>query len=172
MHNHATDPSIAMHGLVRILFVLCVVTVLEKHTVGSCLFQRQAENCSFKLHSGHSMRRGAGRVNPDGRKQLPLSLGFKCAHCGGEFGSRSGMDSHRRHRNSIGTLCADPMNSKSMSFTERADHSAGILRQHDTLGVQHKQASFLLSHYDSHTHFATLRNNAIMDIMNIIDIMN
>ena len=29
----------------------------------------------------------------------------------------------------------DPRNHKSMSFTERGDQAAGILRQHDTLGV-------------------------------------
>ena len=33
------------------------------------------------------------------------------------------------------SVCADPRNHKSMSFTERGDHAAGILRQHDTLGV-------------------------------------
>jgi hypothetical protein len=66
---------------------------------------------------------------------LPVSLGFKCAYCGGEFGSRAGMDSHRRHRFSIGTPCADPMNSKSMSLTQRGDTYTGTLRLHDTLGV-------------------------------------
>ena len=34
-----------------------------------------------------------------------------------------------------GTPCADPRNHKSMSFTERGDQAAGILRQHDTQGV-------------------------------------
>ena len=47
------------------------------------------------------------------------------AHCSSKFGSRAGMDVHRRSQNS-----------KSISFTARGDHSfAGILRQHDTLGV-------------------------------------
>ena len=32
-------------------------------------------------------------------------------------------------------VCTDPRNHKSMSFTERGDQAAGILRQHDTLGV-------------------------------------
>jgi hypothetical protein len=41
----------------------------------------------------------------------------------------------RRHRSSVGTPCTDPANSKSISFTARGDHSAGILRQHDILGV-------------------------------------
>ncbi len=53
------------------------------------------------------------------------------------FGSRAGIDCHRRHRNSIGTpcQCADPMNSKSMSLTQRGDSYTGNLRLHDTLGV-------------------------------------
>ena len=80
---------------------------------------------------------------PDAPKQLPLSLGFKCAHCGSEFESRAGMAQHRRNRLYVGTPCADPSNSKSMSFTARGDHSAGILRQHDTLGVLPIPAFFL-----------------------------
>ena len=81
------------------------------------------------------MRRAADGGMHGGRKKLPVSLGFKCAYCGGEFGSRAGMDSHRRHRISIGTPCADPMNSKSMSLTQRGDTYTGTLRLHDTLGV-------------------------------------
>jgi len=83
----------------------------------------------------HSMRRSAGGGIPGGRKKLPISLGFKCAYCGGEFGSRAGMDCHRRHRTSIGTPCADPMNSQSMSLTQRGDTYTGTLRLHDTLVV-------------------------------------
>ena len=48
--------------------------------------------------------------------------------------------------NSTGTPCADPMNSKSMSFTGRADGSAGILRQHDVLGEQHIDAFLFMYH--------------------------
>jgi hypothetical protein len=129
-----------MHVVVCILFVLCLVPVSQQHAVGSCASESQplAENCSYnlKLNATHSMRRGAGRGKPDGPKQVPLSLGFKCLHCSSEFGSRAGMDVHRRHSSSVGTPCADPRNSKSMSFTGRGDNSfAGILRQHDTLGV-------------------------------------
>ncbi len=60
---------------------------------------------------------------------------FFRAYCGCEFESRAGMAQHRRNSSLVGTPCADPRNSKSMSFTARGDHSAGILRQHDTLGV-------------------------------------
>ena len=135
MHIHATDPSVAMHRVVHILFVysfvvLCLVSVSEQlASIGPL-----AENCS-RLNAIHRMRRGAGRVKADGPKQLPLSLAFKCTHCRSEFDSRAGMAQHRRHSASVGTPCADPRNSTSMSLTARGDHSAGILRQHDTLCV-------------------------------------
>jgi len=96
----------------------------------------------------HKMRRSlsAGGGNPRGRKKLPLSLGFKCAYCGGEFGSRAGMDCHRRHSNSIGTP-------KSMSLTQRGDSYTGNLRLHDTLGV----CTLVLPHHAQtlFCHFAT-----------------
>ena len=130
VHIHATESSVAMHRVVHLFFVLCLVPVSEQlASIGPL-----AENCS-KLNAIHSMRRGAGRGQPSCPKQLPLSLGFKCANCRSEFGSRAGMAQHRRSRTSVGTPCADPRNSKSMSWTARGDHSAGILRHHDTLGV-------------------------------------
>ncbi len=142
MHIHATDPSlaIAMHRVVRILFVLCLTPVSARKQLGS--IGPLGENCS-KLNVIHSILvhqgAAAGRRKPDGPNQLPLSLGgYKCTCCRSEFGSRGGMDIHRRHSWSVGTPCADPRNSKSMSFTARGDHRdtfAGILRQHDTLGV-------------------------------------
>jgi hypothetical protein len=94
---------------------------------------------------------------PGGRKKLPISLGFKCAYCGGEFGSRAGMDCHRRHRTSIGTPCADPMNSQSMSLTQRGDTYTGTLRLHDTLGVRAYMPflvvqSIMSAHSHSHSH--------------------
>ena len=143
MHIHAIDQSVAMHiiRIVRILLLLlCLAPVSERlESIGPL-----AERCSkFKLksQSTDSMRRGAGRGapagrgKPDGPKRLPMSLGFKCAHCRNEFDSRHAMDIHRRHSSSFGSPCADPRNHKSMSFTERGDQAAGILRQHDTLGV-------------------------------------
>ena len=135
VHVQSTDPSIAMHRVVRmLLFVLYLVPVSEPlPSIGPL-----TEICN-KLKSSHSMCRGAGRGDgrgkPDGPKRLPISLGFKFAHCRNEFDSRHAMDIHRRHSSSFGTQCADPRNHKSMSFTERGDQAAGILRQHDTLGV-------------------------------------
>ena len=138
MYVHENDPSVAMQRIVRLFFVFYLVL---KHlaSIGPL-----AENCSsLKLNAIHSMRRGKGRGKPSGPKQLPLSLGFKCAYCMGEFDSRAGMAQHRRCSSSVGTPCADPSNSKAMSWTTRGDHSAGILRQHDTLGVLPKPAFFV-----------------------------
>ena len=124
-----------MHRVVRFFIVLCLVSVSETLTsIGP-------ENCC-KLNAIHSMRRGVGRGKPDGPKQLPLSLGFKCANFRSEFDSRAGMAQHCRCSSSVGTQCADPSNSKSMSWTAIGDHSAGILRQHDTLGVLPTPAFF------------------------------
>ena len=123
-----------MHRLVSILHVLCGVTIL----LAVQAFTSPSEgHCQATNISGINlkMRQAADRGKSGGRKQLPVSLGFKCAYCGGEFGSRKGMDIHRRHRISIGTPCADPMNSKSMSLTQRGDTYTGTLRLHDTLGV-------------------------------------
>ena len=142
MHIHETDPSVAMHRIVRLFFVVCLLHCLVPVLEQLASIGPLAERCSkFKLksQSTDSMRRGAGRGagrgKPDGPKRLPISLGFKCAHCRNEFDSRHAMDIHHRHSSSFGTPCADPRNHKSMSFTERGDQAAGILRQHDTLGV-------------------------------------
>ncbi len=109
-----------MHGVVRILFVLCLVSILDQGDC--CASESLAENwCNLQLNAIHSMRRGAGRGKPEGRIQLPISLGFKCLESRGEFGSLVALDCHRRHINSTGTPCAesaDPENHKYMSFTE------------------------------------------------------
>ena len=121
-----------MHWPVRIFYV--VLTVLLAVKASSSASHDQGPGLAANWND-HSMRRSAGGGIPGGRKKLPISLGFKCAYCGGEFGSRVGMDIHCRHQNSIGTPCADPMNSKSMSLTQRGDTYTGTLRLHDTLGV-------------------------------------
>ena len=161
MHKHATDPSIAMHGVMRILFVLCLVSVLDQGEY--CASESLAENwCNLQSNAIHSMRRGAGRGKPEGRAQLPISLGFKCLECRGEFGSRVALDCHRRHGNSIGTPYADPENHKSMSFTERGGRSfAGVVREHDTLGVLPIPALYLLKILSSHLTYCNNTNNML-----------
>jgi hypothetical protein len=135
-----------MHRVVcsSLFFVLCLVPVSEQ----SALIGPLAGNCS-KLNAIHSMRRGAGGGKPSAPKKLPLSLGFKCANCSSEFESRAGIAQHRRSSYSFGTPCADPRNAKFMSWTAGGDHSAGILRQHDTLGVLSMPAFFC----SENTHF-------------------
>jgi hypothetical protein len=121
-----------MNWPVRIFYVVLTVSLAVKSSLSASHDQGPGLVAN---HWHHSMRRSAGGGIPGGRKKLPISLGFKCAYCGGEFGSRAGMDCHRRHRNSIGTPCADPMNSKSMSLTQRGDTYTGTLRLHDTHGL-------------------------------------
>ena len=85
LHKH---PSIAMPWAVHILFVLRVVIVLHSGTQWDRVRLsdwRKIANCSInlKLNASHSMLRGGGWGNSDGRwKQLPISLGFKCAYGG------------------------------------------------------------------------------------------
>ena len=125
-----------MHWPVRIFYVVLTVLHAVEATASATASATHNQGPGLAVNwNDHSMRRSAGGGIPGGRKKLPISLGFKCAYCGGEFGSRAGMDCHRRHHNSIGTPCADPMNSKSMSLTRRGDAYTGTLRLHGTLGV-------------------------------------
>ena len=126
-----------MHWHVRIFYV--VFTILHAVEETSSASHDQGQGLAANWNN-HSMRRSAagGGIPGGGREKLPISLGFKCAYCGGEFGSRAGIDCHCRHHNSISTPCADPMNSKSMSLTQRGDSYTENLRLHvvhDTLGV-------------------------------------
>jgi hypothetical protein len=74
-------------------------------------------------------------MRPAGQPSLPQAVGFRCAHCSGEFDTRHAIDCHRRKQSSLGTGCADPSNSKSVSFTGRASFSSSIVREHDFLGA-------------------------------------
>ena len=68
---------------------------------------------------------------------LPVSLSFSLPLSPSPSPAPSPFPSPRRHRKSIVTPCANPMNSKSMS-SPRAQQGytyTGALRQHDTLGV-------------------------------------
>ena len=58
------------------------------------------------------------------------AVGFTCINCNGIIDSLWSMACHRCHVNSQGTPCEDPSSMKSLSFTERADTSTGILREH------------------------------------------
>ncbi len=53
----------------------------------------------------------AGRDDSIRVRNFPQALGFRCAHCTGEFATRQAMGCHRRTKFSLGTGCADPSNS-------------------------------------------------------------
>ncbi len=76
---------------------------------------------------------------PVGQSSLAQAVGFKYAHCSNEFDTRHAMDCHRRKQSSLGTGCADPSNSKSVSF------SSSIVREHDFLGAHpnHTEAVYV-----------------------------
>ncbi len=104
MHIHATDPSVAMHRVVRILlFVLCLASDSEESEQLASMWP--LEENSSKLTVIHIMRRGAGRGKPDCLQRVPIVLGFKCVHCKNEFDSRHAIDCHCRHSGSVGTVC-------------------------------------------------------------------
>ena len=127
-----------MHISSFLVLGLCVATFLQQDTEGTCKSQSASPDhalisISIPFHCMQGRARGRAAVKANALQ----GVGFKCAHCNGEFGSRRSMDCHRRHATKVGTPCADPRSFKSLSFTGRADMSTGILRQHDagTLGL-------------------------------------
>jgi len=112
-----------------------------------------------------SMRPAIGDI--PAAKNASQRLGYRGAHCISEFASRPAMDCHRRHPNSVGTPCADPNNSKSMSFTARASVSSSILRQHDTLGAAAISAYCIINF---HVHIVA-QTDTLFDITCIIAII-
>ena len=74
-------------------------------------------------------------MRPAVQHSLPQAVGFRCAHCTSEFDTRHAMDCHRRKQSPLGTGCANPSNSKSVSFTGRASISSSIVREHELLGA-------------------------------------
>ena len=74
-------------------------------------------------------------MRPAGQHSIIQAVGFRCAHCSREFETRHAMDCHRRQQSSQGTECADPSNSKSLSFTGRASFASSRVREHDFLGA-------------------------------------
>ncbi len=130
--NNAIDTSGKMHCTFCILLIIWIV---QQYAAGQSQLGCTRVAHSLNFNACHNMQ-GRTQSKYVVKGHAPQAVGFKCAHCAGEFGSRRAMDCHRRHATSNGTPCADPNNSKSLSFTGRADMSTGILRQHDnaTLG--------------------------------------
>ena len=57
-------------------------------------------------------------------------VAFRCSYCKGEYRTQRAFDCHRRHQAYVHTPCADPRNQRSVTFTERADLSTGILQEY------------------------------------------
>ena len=57
-------------------------------------------------------------------------VAFRCNYCKGEYRTQRAYDCHRRHPTYVHTPCADARNQRSITFTERADLSTGILQEH------------------------------------------
>ena len=135
----ANDRSKSMHwGLTLVVCtLLCIADSVPEYIVGWSE-SRQATTIANEsprnLNASHSLvmpalhdRAGAGGPT---KLSATQTVGFKCVHCGRDFGSLMVMDTHRRHRRSIGIACADPKSATSLSFIALADLSTGILRQH------------------------------------------
>ena len=88
--------------------------------------------------------------------------------CTSEFDTRRAMDCHRRKQSSIGIGCADPSNSKSVSFTGRASISSSIVREHDFLGAQPTHT--VIVYVNPHTLWHICSHD-IISIIAIIDII-
>ena len=132
MNKCANDTSRAMRRIQACSLLVIVVLIVAGAQFPQYI-HRQGGTHEQNLSLACIMRPAVGD-NP-AAKNAPQGLGYRCAHCNSEFASRPAMDCHRRHPTSVGTPCADPTNSKSMSFTARASVSSSILRQHDTLGA-------------------------------------
>jgi hypothetical protein len=88
----------------------------------------------FPALSGR-LRRVPCVMRPAVQHSLPQAVGFRCTHFTSEFDTRHAMDCHISKQSSLGTGCADPSNSKSVSFTGRASNSSSIIREHEFLGA-------------------------------------
>ena len=103
------------------LLVLFPATVLQRFAVNVCLSLSARRPSITQIQ--HRMPVPVARASAQ-------AVGFTCINCDGIFDSRWSVACHRRHATSQGTPCADPSSMKSLSVTEHADTSTGILRQH------------------------------------------
>ncbi len=92
------------------------------------------------------LRRVPCVMRPAVQHSLPQTVGFRCAHSTSEFDARHAMDCHRRKHYSLGTGCADPSNSRSVSFTGRASISSSIIREHEFLGAHTNHTETVCAH--------------------------
>ena len=104
---------------------LFLATVLRRFAVKVCQSLSARRPSIMIIQMQHRMPVPVARPSAQ-------AVGFTCINCDGILDSRWSVACHRRHATSKpeGTPCADPSSLKSLSFTERADKSTGILRQH------------------------------------------
>ena len=119
----------------RTYLLLCVSFILEFLLPVQSLHYQVARLPGNPPVHCRRLRRVSCVMRPAVQHCLSQAVGFRCAHCTSEFDTRHAMDCHRRKQSSLGTGCADPSNSKSVSYTGRASISSSIIREHDVLGA-------------------------------------
>jgi hypothetical protein len=136
LHSLASDKALSI--MRRTEQTLCLSFILNfllqvssEHYLSSILASSPGNHIP-----GHCRRLTVSCVmRSAGQLSNTQALGFRCLHCSSEFETCHGMHIHRRKQSSAGTGCADPSNSKSVSFTGRASISSSIFREHAFLGA-------------------------------------
>jgi hypothetical protein len=135
--NHlASETALGMRWTELIHCISLVLYFLPQ--VSSVHYRAAISACSRPRNHipGHCRRLQVPCVmRSGGQHSITQAVGFRCAHCSSEFKTRCAMDCHRRKQSSQGTECANPSNSKSVSFTGRASIAASLVREHDFLGA-------------------------------------
>ena len=99
-----------------------------KYEVFPCLAEEFFEFCSSSWFV-HVVQGNMSMLS-NKSKSSKTFVAFRCKHCKGEYRTQRAYDCHRRHQAYVHTPCADPRNQRSVTFTERADLSTGILQEH------------------------------------------
>ena len=131
------DASLAMRRTEQILFffsfiLIFLVQVSSLHYLAS--WPRNLPGPG-RLRPCFQVMQLAGQDKSLRVRNAPQGLAFRCAHCTSEFATNRAIECPRIVKYFLGTGCADPSNSKSVSFTGRASILSSILREHDVLGA-------------------------------------
>ena len=144
-----TVTHLASEGMRRTELILCISLVLYFLPQVSSVHYRAAISASSpRNHIPGHCRRLPCVMRSAGQHSMTQAVGFRCAHCSSEFKTRRAMACHRLKQSSQGTECADPSNSKSVSFTGRASIAASLVREHDFLGayLNHMEVVYVHRH--------------------------
>ena len=99
-----------------------------KYEVFQCLAEEFFEFCSTSWFV-HVVQENMFMLS-NKSKASKTFVAFRCNHCKGEYRTQRAYDCHRQYPRTLHTPCADPQNQSSVTFTERADLSTGILQEH------------------------------------------